>query len=195
MSSSIFPYWFGVACLAVSCQQRHLLFINLMLDRSVNRHPRQNELPGGCWEDESAAVQMSAVDEPYLYVIVPQEWFNNPINHFYLLIMLELNGLLPIFSNPNKHQNSSFSYSFLCECTVCTVNSIWFLLCIWFFFSYTVYFGAKTGKYCISNCSHRCTWLGGQFVPPEKDRATMLCMQLSMKTKLRRREALLRKTI
>lgn len=45
---------------------------------------------------------MSAVDETYLYVIMPQEWFNNPINHFYLLIMLELNGLLPIFINPNK---------------------------------------------------------------------------------------------
>lgn len=45
---------------------------------------------------------MSAVDETYLELIVPQEWFNNPIKHFYLLIMLELNGLLPIFINPNK---------------------------------------------------------------------------------------------
>lgn len=45
---------------------------------------------------------MSAVDETYLELIVPQEGFNNPINHFYLRIMLELNGLLPIFINPNK---------------------------------------------------------------------------------------------
>lgn len=45
---------------------------------------------------------MSAADETYLYVIVPQERFNNPINHFYLLIMPDLNGLLPIFINPNK---------------------------------------------------------------------------------------------
>lgn len=37
-----------VACLIVNCQQKHLLFITLMLDRSLNRHAQQNELPGGC---------------------------------------------------------------------------------------------------------------------------------------------------
>ena len=124
-----FPYWFGAACLIVNCQQIHLLFINLMHDSSVNRRARQNKLPGCC------PTECSGWNIPNL--IVPQEWFNKHINCFYLLITLELNGLLLIFINPNNQ----IQWMWFCSLFCCRSFFSYIYIYIYIYI-YTVYFGA-----------------------------------------------------